>query len=234
MTEKKLSQVELLYGRMGRYQSKYGASMFNDALTAANQLVLWLNYLSESHKTGVGDKFLAGARSSIMESVGCISMGLIRPALFAQRAQIDTVLAWLFFRNHEVELDLVNRYGKGFLLKSGIVSYLGEYIPGYTTRYRVLSQCRVRKLEEPYGPLSAHIHCQSDFTIPIARNLGDLVGTDSVAKDAVKLQGEVAEYLGDVLVSVFADQWASFPDDLFSIYKQRLSGAQQAAVFGNC
>lgn len=201
-------------------------------VVAEAQILLdWLNYLRESEATGVADALLDGTQGAIVETVGCLALGLVRSALASLRSEIDMVLAWLYFKDHRIEWDHLRDTGRGFQTKAGALSYVNEHWPGFQGRFRLLAQQHTREEEDPYRLLSAHIHGQTDFTVPKVGRLVELIGDAQMSKDCVILQHDVAEYIGDVLLALYGDKWAALPDSIMNSLKQRLNVKQRKAFF---
>ena len=207
-----------------------GFSLARDMRIEAATLLDWLAYLRESEATGVANSLLDGTQGAIGEAVGCLILGLVRPALSSLRAEIDMILGWLYFKDHEVEWSYLRDSGRGFQTRSQVIDYIGAHWPKFTTRIKLLDQCSKRR-EDPYQLLSAHIHGQTDFTAPKVNPLVDLVASDSLCADCVTLQHDVAEYIGDVLLAMYGDKWASLPVAARDSLSKRLNGVQRKAFF---
>lgn len=221
-------------------------SLFGDALThqlttqgeklasehylACMPLLQWLDYLRGSERTGNADELLDGLRASIIEAMGCVALGLVRPAIYSMRCQIDVALGWLYFKDHPVEWAKVGRTGDGFLMKKDALYYLDDCFPRFSNRLNALVGARNRSEKDPYWLLSAYVHAQSPATVPSYGNLETLIWPSGKCYDAVKMQTEVSEYISDVFISVFALKWASLPETLVSSTTKRLPNAS-ATIF---
>ena len=209
----------------GRLTSS-GSQVAEAAYQAALPQIEWLDYLRQSETTGVADEFLTGLRASIVEALGCLASGLVRPAMFAMRGQIDIALGWLYFKDHPVEWEKVIRTGDGFMLKRDVVTYLEENIPSFRSRFSALFAGRTRSEADPYRLLSAYVHGQSPATLPVYEGLETLLWKPHYCADGVKIQEEVSEYINDVLLAYFGSKWASIPSS-------RVSAAEICLGSGN-
>lgn len=199
---------------------------------ASLKLILhWVDYLRQSQLTGHCDNILDGVRATAVEASGCLALGLVRPAIFALRAQIDATLTWLYFKDHSVEWDFLVRTGEGFKSRGEITDYLGKFYDRYQQRFSILNKYRKRTVEQPYRLLSAHIHGQSPMVMPTFQNLSAMVYPEARCEEAVKLQGEVSEYLSDILLSCFGNRWSALPDAIITSIKTRVPSGQQANLF---
>jgi hypothetical protein len=208
-----------------------GAKVAFKIYKSSDQLLEWLNYLLASEVTGKCDDFLDGLRASIVETVGCGAAGIIRPAIFSMRAQIDIVFSWLYFKDHPVEWAKVEDSGEGFVLKSSVLEYLKLYIPHYEPRFALLLAKKTRKEADPYKLLSAHVHAQGVDVLPTHGNLETLIGPLNKSIELADLQAEVTEYISDVLLSCFGSKWASLPQKISNVARLRLGNDKIASVF---
>lgn len=191
----------------------------------------WLNFLNSFKRTGTADEILDAVASTIRETAACIALGLVRPALFSMRTQIDLIIAWLYFKDHPVEWSVVNRTGDGFKLKKELFEYLNNTVEGFGTRYGILKQNSTRKEQDTYRLLSAHIHGQSNPVLPVALNLCDVVREEAVCNEATRLIKELSEYVGDILYAVFASDSASLPKELNAEIVNRFVSEKQRKDF---
>lgn len=224
-------QRDELASKVALQLSTNGVQTILQAEAAAKPILVWLDYLINSEATGTCDDFPSAARSAIIEAVGCLGMGLARAAIFSLRAQVDIVLAWLYFKDHPVEWAAVQERGEGFMLKRDLLKYLSDYFPKYTQRFNALLSSRTRHEEDPYRLLSAHVHSQSGLVTPKHTKLSSLVASSDRVKEGVEMQAEVSEYLGDVLLSVFAPKWASLPSGVVTTVTTRLGPDNLSKVF---
>ena len=197
----------------------------------ANCLLAWLEYLRTSEATGAADALLNGVQGAIIETAGCLTLGLVRPALSSLRLQVDMTLSWLYFKDHPVEWGHLRDTGRGFQSKSDVWSYVSEHYPQFKTRFVELERVKSRREADPYRLLSAHIHGQTDFTAPTVGPLSGLVAERRLCDECVELQGEVSEYLSDVLLSAYGDEWASLPSCAREQIERRLNPKQKTKFF---
>lgn len=189
----------------------------------ATQLAMaWLEYLRRSQATGTADELLDGFHASLIETAGCLAMGLVRPAVFAMRTQVDILVAWLFFKDHPIEWEHVEATGKRYRLVSEVLKYLRTYNSRFQDRLVLLRAERGQGEEDPYHLLSAHVHSQNSATIPPLVEIHQLVQGKPRCLECVELQLEICEYLSDVLASCFATQWADLPEFVTNSIKRRL------------
>ena len=182
----------------------------------------WLEYLRTYEMTGHCDSHLDGWRAAIVETLGCIAMGLVRPGIFALRTQIDLALAWLYFKDHPVEWARVEERGEGFMLKSDVIAYLESFLSNYRGRYSALLSGKSRKEGEPYRLLSAHVHAQSSLVVPTVTGLLTMVQEIKRCQEAIQLQFEVSEYLSDVFLAFFGTKWSALPQAVLDNVAKRL------------
>lgn len=208
-----------------------GDTVLSQAESASEHLLLWLGYLKEIEKDNSANCLLEGAASAIREAAACIALGLVRPALNSLRLQIDLFLAWLYFKDHKIEWERVQSKGDGFKLKHEIVKYLTDNFDAFPRRYGVLEAIRKRREKEPYRLLSAHVHGQSEPALPKIESPADVVASISLQDEAIALQKECSEYIGDILYSLYSDNWHALPSNLHPALIARFKTKPQQAEF---
>jgi hypothetical protein len=208
-----------------------GAEIAFKIYKASESLIEWLSYLVSSEATGQSDNFLDGLRASIVESAACGAAGLIRPAIFSMRSQIDIIFSWLYFKDHPVEWSKVEITGEGFMLKRDILEYLKQYIPRYEIRFAKLLANKTRKDEDPYRVLSAHVHAQGLSVLPKHGKFSSLVGSIDRSSELVLLQETVTEYISDVFLACFGHKWAALPDKITERARKRIGNDKIALIF---
>jgi hypothetical protein len=203
-----------------------------EAMAAASRpLLTWQGHLAASKTTGTADGLLAGVRPAVLEATAALALGTARFALFSMRAQIDLMLAWLYFKDHPLEYQRVEDTGDGFQQKAEVLRYLADHYPRFAIRTGMLKQVKTRKVEEPYRLLSAHVHSQSSPAVPKLLQLADVVAQDSIIADCIQIQSDVSEYIGDVLVGCYASEWASLPKEIIEPITRRVTDDQRPELF---
>lgn len=227
------NQVTSLVNEVNKFSNSYGAAISLEVENNSILLLQWIQYLNSYHLTGTADYLIAAIGPSLREVAATLAMGITRPALFSLRSQIDLILTWLYFKDHPKELDYVNSSSDGFKMKKELLTYLGTHYESFGLRYGILKKIATRSEEEPYRFLSAHIHGQSAAVLCTASELHDFVRPELECKDCVKAVHEVSEYINDVLLSVYADNWLSLPSDIRISIESRFSTPNQRAEFFN-
>lgn len=224
----KVEDLVVTSGNVGRATGERVVESFEKS---TRPLMLWLHFLQTNHMTGVADCLLIGSRSAVNEAAACLSIGLVRPALNSIRLQIDLLLGWQYFKDHKMEWARLGESGDGYRLKSEIIRYLGEVVPKFGTRFALLKDCKKRQVDEPYRLLSAHVHGQSEFVIPIVQEPKDIVSSKRLQDDLVLVQGECVEYIGDIFWSIYADRWAALHPELKQQLLERFDTPKQKNAF---
>ena len=224
-------QVQSLIESINNFSGISGANTCSSVESNSMILLHWIKHLTSYHLTGTADDLILAVGSSLREVAGSLSLGIIRPALFSLRSQIDLVLTWIYFKDHPVEWKYVNDSGDGFKMKKELITYLGVYHKFYGTRFGILNSIAKRKEDEPYRFLSAHIHGQSVAVLSNANNLSDLVRPSSECNECIEAVYAVAEYLNDVLLAIYADNWISLPEEIRTSAESRFISAEQRVAF---
>jgi hypothetical protein len=221
-------EVAKLLDAINAFGKKHGAKYCVALHKQTSLLQTWLARL-EAKRTGHGDFLLAAVTCALRETGALLALGLVRPALSSMRLQIDLLFSWLYFKDHLIELQSVEVSGDGYKLKRDILNYL-EIYPRFKQRLTLLTQSRRRSIEDPYRLLSAHIHGQTQLVIPKVVTFSDMVFSENICDELVKLQGECSEYVSDVLLAAFADDWMSLPN-VITQELSRLNENQRKAFF---
>jgi hypothetical protein len=225
------AQVDSLLSAIKKHVAGSGIDLGVEHHTSLLVVLHWIDYLKKSELTGCCDEILDGIRATAVEASGCIALGLIRPAIFALRAQIDATVAWLYFKDHPKEWDFLIRTGDGFKSRSEIVEFLTKFVDKFGSRFSILSAHKLRKVDQPYRLLSAHIHGQSTLVIPTFQKLEAMVYPEKQCKEAVSLQAEVSEYVSDIFLAYFANKWPSLPDEIMKSVRSRVPTEKHAKLF---
>lgn len=224
-------QVDQYLTAVNSHADKLGAGICEAVYNSSRRLLEGLEYLRVSESTDTAGSLLSGTQGAVVEVAGCLSLGLVRPALFSLRAQVDMLLSWLYFKDHAIEWRHVEETGSGFMLKRDVFTYMETYNTSFKQKFSVLKQVKTRQEEDPYRLLSAHVHSQSSFSVPAVGNLDTLVSDKKQCEECVCLQDEVTEYLCDVIVACYGSKWASLPDSIVEQTRSRLSATQCNVVF---
>lgn len=222
--------VANLLAAVTRHSQTLGLDAARNCASQAQPLINWLGYLHANTQADPQRILLTGTQAAVVEVVACVSLGLLRPALFSLRAQLEMTLAWIYFKDHPREWNHAQRHAGEAKLRGELIKYFGVYYPRFKERFKLLSDNRKRMNEEPYNTLSAHVHSVSAATAPGNVRLEAVVADPARFAECAQLQGDVAEYLNDIFLSCWPDKWPDLPDTIRDPLKLRLSNAQQKAL----
>lgn len=201
--------------------------------TSSKLLLIWVSVLRKNYMTKTAGELLHAVSSSIREAAALASLGLVRPTLFALRAQADLLLSWIYFKDHAVEYRALCRTGDGFVLKKEALKYFSENFPGFGERIAVLNSVAQRRETDIYRLLSAHVHSQSPFVIAEVLDLKDIVRSDALVAECCALQRDISEYLSDILFSLGFLSEAALPASIKENLVSRLTTqGQRKIIFG--
>ena len=202
--------------------SREGCDILESHERATHLASAWLGYLRGAQASGTADELLNGFHAALLETAGCLAIGLVRPAVFSMRAQVDILFAWIYFRDHPIEWKHVELTGEKYHLVSDVLKYLRTYDRRFQERLGLLRGERMRGEEDPYRLLSAHVHSQNSATLPPLVGIERLVQPKDRCLECVALQEEISEYLSDVLASCFVTQWVDLPESVTQSIRGRL------------
>lgn len=215
------AQADELLTAVSGHSKAHGEPLVEGISDAALLLLNWLSYLQLNKKTGTANELLVATHSAVLEVAAYLSLGLGRAALFALRAQVDVLLAWLYFKDHPVEWKTAHEKGEG-RLRADVINYLKNHVDGFDERKKDLEKRKKRTRAEPYNILSLHAHSQIGGAMPSAARLADLVSNRQLCDDCAALQFDVSEYLNDVLLATFVGDWHALPKAVTADAEARL------------
>lgn len=224
-------QIKQLRNAANDFAKAHGVYLVREIEKGACQLLEWLQFLNSFKRTGIADELLNAVASAIKETAACVAIGLVRPAIFSMRTQIDLVLAWMYFKDHPVEWHVVNKTGDGFKLKKELLEYLTNTVDGFGSRYGILKQTSTRMECDTYRLLSAHIHGQSSPVLPVMEHLSDAIRTETVCNEVTVLARELAEFVSDILYSVYAPEFSAIPSSIVTAIDKRFASDRQRKEF---
>jgi hypothetical protein len=104
---------------------KNGKGKYLDGCLAATSLLMeWFGYIRSSISRQVADRLLDAAQATAIEAACCLSVALVRPAVFSIRAQLELTLAWIYFDDHPVEWRFFEKTGKDYPMRAPLIKYL--------------------------------------------------------------------------------------------------------------
>jgi len=195
-------------------------------------LLTWIGYFEASISNEVCDELLSAIRSSLIEVAACCTIGLVRPALFSIRLQIELFLAWLYFNDHAMEWRSVRDDEAEFPMRRKNLQYLAAHLKDFNGKLGALREASAYTGSDPYQLLSSYVHGTSASTLPTSEDLKAVVESVSLVEDCVELQGAIAEYLSDVALVWFSGKWHDLPPMIQDSAKERLSAAKLKALCG--
>ena len=224
------SEVEFLLNGVTNFLKADGVDICTKFHNKIEPILEWNDYIVASELTGTCDEYALALKSSFVETAACLSLGMVRQAMFSQRSQIDIMLSWIYFKDHPIEWNRLEYLGKGFISRQFVIDYLNENVLKFNSRFINLNSKKTRA-HDPYQIISAHIHNQSTLTLGSASSLAHVIGNRNLIEEVLQMQEYVCEFMEDILVSIFAQKWASLPSRRLSALRTRLGPEKAAAVF---
>jgi hypothetical protein len=216
-------QVKVLLDAVNAHCNKTKGKHLDGLISATSLLMAWYGYLRSSLSNNIADRLLESAQGATIEAACCISLALVRPAIFSIRAQLELSLAWLYYNDHGVEWRFFEKTGKDYPMRASLVKYMQSNNTRYTERSRLLQKTKTRIDDDPYALLSIHVHSFSAHGGPINDQISSVVQSDAACDECVQLQRHVAEYLADTFSSWYADQWHDLPNEIKGHLTKRLA-----------
>lgn len=225
-TDNTKQQSTALLSAVTAFSATAGEKYVGEITTASSSLLEWLSYLRTSIAKNTCDRLLDSVQATVIETIGSLSLGLARPAIFSIRAQLELLLAWVYFNDHPVEWAYFEKTGEDFPMRAQVLSYFRKNRARFSDRLKLLEKTKARTIDDPYAVLSIHVHTISQYSPIKIGPLSSLVQSADRIDECVRLQFSVAEYLYDILTSWYADKWQDFPTAITNSVRHRLSKAQ--------
>lgn len=188
-----------------------GATRVSDLIEAQKLVYLWLDHYSSSQGAKAARELLDGTRAACIEAAAYQALGLGRAVVAGIRTQVDLLLSYTYFRDHPAEWKRLCETGEGFMLRGEIERYHRDFDPGFGARLGMLDSLGVEKLSDLYRIMSAHVHAQSNLTMPSASHLVEVVSPAPFLLTIPDLQRRVAAALSRYLVTIDARLWVDLP-----------------------
>jgi len=207
-------EVQSLKEGVEKHLSLHGAGLAQSVADRAHLLLVWLQYARSKSKCKEAERLLDAVQGAIIEVSGALAMGLVRSAIFSLRTQLELFFAWIYFNDHGIEWARVCGDVSQFPMRAFFWKYFSDYGNKFPARLKLLEKSKTRKSDDLYGVLSIHVHSTSMLVAPSVGPLSDLVYSEPLCSECVKLQTEVAEYLSDVMMAWFSNDWHDLPNEI--------------------
>ena len=201
---------------------KNGNEIYTDMTRSSGLLSAWVGYLHSSISKHVADELLTAVRSAVIEATCCLSLGLVRPAIYSIRLQIELSLAWIFFNDHPIEWNHTKGVIADFPMRAQNLKYLSNFSARYSTRFKLLEDRSTRLIKDPYALLSTHVHGTTTKAMPFYEDIEAFVSGKKAIQECISLQLYTTEYLSDVMASWYAEHWHDFPKSIRDFIVERL------------
>jgi len=208
------------------HASSHKGAYLEQVTAATHTFRIWLSFLRATISTHIADAMLDATQATIIEIAGCLSLGLVRPAIFSIRTQIELLLAWVYFNDHPVEWRHIQGHLRDYPMRARLLQYMNNNNERFQPRFQMLLRKRTRRTEDPYGLLSVHVHSSSTFASPQVVPLPALIGGATACSECIEMQVEVGEYLNDTMGAWYADRWVDFPPEVRAAVQARLSAPE--------
>jgi hypothetical protein len=167
---------------------------------------------------------LAGAKVALLETGTAWAIGSNRGAASSLRAYIESSFAWLYYKDHPVELKAVLVRQMDMLLPKAIQSYLGNVDHGFERSYSNLVKRKRRTNEYFYTDVSQFVHAHPSIT------LGS-VDVESAAvsvprDDSFLVLSQMAdEFISDNYLAMYRASWGDVPTSVQSNAQSRMGSS---------
>jgi hypothetical protein len=172
---------------------------------AVHSLILWRFRLRDLQPHG--RVFIEEIASDALQILPQTLMGYRKPAKLLTRGIIENTLRHVYFSDHHVEFERMNREPKWFMTTEALFDYI-KALPMFMVTERKFDA--INRLNTLYGDLSAGVHGRTVRDFEMRTALEKIVCTDEDLSAQAQLTERCAEAANFVIASFHYEQTASF------------------------
>lgn len=172
-----------------------------------------MGWLEREWTIGAGKpaaRLIVGAKISLIEAGASWAAGLNRGAASSLRVYVENTIAWLYYKDHEVEYNSVRNGIADLFLPKAVQSYLKSNDLGFEKAYAILSKYSKRDKEYYYSSISDFVHAHPAFTAS-ASDIFD-AAVSSPRQDAfLGIANMADEFISDSYLAHYRGSWSDVP-----------------------
>lgn len=165
---------------------------------------------------------LNGAKVALLEAGAAWATGLNRAAASSARTFAENVMAWIYYKDHSVEYNLVEQRKSDLLLPKAVQSYIKSVDHGFDAAYKFLNESKTRPNEYFYSDLSYYIHAHPNQIIS-GKEAHELVVTNPPESAFLQICSHLDEFISDNFVAFYRHSWGFLPQIVVENIQTRLS-----------
>ncbi len=192
-------------------------------MAAMNEATHWIQRDWQLYQTNPAHLLLTGAKVSFLESATAWAIGSNRGAAASLRAAVENAFAWLYYKDHPVELKAVKERRADMLLPKAVQNYLKVVDGGFELSYEMLKKTKSRSNEYFYSDLSQYVHAHPNFSLNIA--IESAVVSQPRDASFLNICAATAEFIADNYLAAYRASWGDFPNAVQTSVTTRLGSS---------
>lgn len=200
----------------------------HEFMVAMDHASHWIQRDWQLYQENPAHLLLAGSKVSLLESATAWAIGSNRGAAASLRAAVENAFAWLYYKDHPVELKAVKDRRADMLLPKAVQSYLRGADGGFDTSYEMLKKVKTRPNEYFYSDLSQYVHAHPNFSLNIP--IEEAVVSSPRDTSFLAICASTSEFIADNYLATYRASWGDFPTPVQADITSRL-GATGLARF---
>lgn len=189
-------------------------------MAAMDQATHWIQRDWQLYQANPAHLLLTGVKVSFLESATAWAIGSNRGAAASLRAAVENAFAWLYYKDHPVELKAVKDRRADMLLPKAVQSYLKAVDGGYEASYEILKKTKSRPNEYFYSDLSQYVHAHPNFSV--IDTIENTVVSSPRDASFLGICAATSEFISDNYLAAYRASWGDFPNAVQTSIASRL------------
>ncbi|MES2175350.1 MAG: hypothetical protein V4523_15575 [Pseudomonadota bacterium] len=182
----------------------------HEFMGAIDEATQWIQRDWQLYQANPAHLLLTGAKVSFLESATAWAIGSNRGAAASLRAAVENAFAWLYYKDHPMELKAVKERRADMLLPKAVQSYLKSVDGGYEISYEMLKKTKSRSNEYFYTDLSQYVHAHPNFLLN--SNIENQVVSSPRDPSFLNICNSTSEFIADNYLASYRASWGNFPN----------------------
>jgi len=182
----------------------------HEFMGAIDEATQWIQRDWQLYQANPAHLLLTGAKVSFLESATAWAIGSNRGAAASLRAAVENAFAWLYYKDHPMELKAVKERRADMLLPKAVQSYLKSVDGGYEISYEMLKKTKSRSNEYFYADISQYVHAHPNFFLN--SNIENQVLSSPRDPSFLNICNSTAEFIADNYLALYRSSWGNFPN----------------------
>jgi hypothetical protein len=153
---------------------------------------------------------LVGAKVSLLEAGTAWAIGSNRGAASSLRSYIENSFAWLYYKDHSVELRAVVERKIDMMLPKAVQSYIRTIDPGFEKASAIISKKRERSNDYFYTDVSQFVHAHPAFASHSIA-IDEMAVSSPRDKSFTTLSKMADEFISDNYLGYYRASWGDVP-----------------------